>query len=297
MKKLLIFIGVAVATGTGFLAGWTARRRRADGQLISQMTPLAERITDWRTFVESGRTFFDSSWGCPMFQLIEALDRLYRQAYLTAPFPKTGREETDFFHMCFLICHRALLAAATSAGSGQPEDGPAITRRALEAAKTALAMKAAPENFKKWKATDARTRRWTVRAQGGMPKGPVNFQYKDTAAEPLYQELQAIVGRLSDFTVHFTPEHVGQYEWREVARPNGGTDRAFGVSEDAVAKELLMLAGQHRLIIHVFDRCLDGRLLNHPEVKQVTQQALELYRDLLRREGFTEEAGTAGETW
>lgn len=158
-------------------------------------------------------------------------------------------------------------------------------------------MRADPENFKVWKAIDARTDRWTARAQGETPKGPVNLQYKGVAAEPLYQELQAIIGTLSDFTVHFTPEHVGQYEWEQTSRPDGGTDRSFGVNENAVAKEMLMLAGQHRLIIRVFDHCLDGNLLKHPDVKQVALRALDLYKDLLQREGFAEEATTVGESF
>lgn len=258
---------------------------------------MAEGITNWKTFVESGRTFFDANRGCPMFQLIETLDELYRLGYLKAPFPKFGREEDDFLHMCYLICHRALLSAATSTGSGRPEDGPAITRRALEAAKTALAIKADAGNFQVWRAIEVRTDRWNARVEGGTPKGPVNPRYNGVAADPLYQELKAVIGVLSDFTVHFTPEHVGQYEWEHTSRPDGTRDISFGMNEDAVAKELLMMAGQHRLIMRVFDRCLDGKFLKHPEVKQVAQRALGLYKDLLQREGFTEEATNAGENW
>ena len=274
-----------------------ARTKAGRRRPVSAKPKAPEDITSWKTFVEAGRRFFDANQGCPMFQLIETLDELYRLAYLKAPFPTTCREEDDFFHMCFMICHRALLAAATSAGSGRPEDAHAITRRALEAAKTALAMKADPENFKVWRAIDVRTDRWTARAQGGKPKGPVNLQYEGLSALPLYQDLQAVIGTLSDFSVHFTPEHVGQYRWEQTSRPDGGTDRSFGVDADAVAKEMLMLADQHRLIIRVFDHCLDGRLLKHSDVKQVAQQALNLYKEMLRREGFTDEATAAGENW
>jgi hypothetical protein len=259
---------------------------------------MTDGITDWKTFVEAGRMFLDANWGCPMFQLIGTLDELYRLAYLTGLFPKTGeREEDDFFHMCFLICHRALLSAATSTGSGMPEDGPAITRRALEAAKTALAVRVDPENFKIWKAIDERTHRWTARVEGGAPKGAVQLPYKGMGTEPLYQDLKTIIGTLSDFAVHFTPEHVGQYEWEHVPSPDGSTERRFGVYEDAVSKELLMLAGQHRLIMRVFDRCLNGKLLQQTKVKDAAQRALSNYKDLLQREGFTEEAVNAGESW
>lgn len=69
------------------------------------------------------------------------------------------------------------------------------------------------------------------------------------------------------------------------------------MDENAVAKELLMLVGSHRLIFRVFDRCLDGKLLAAPEVKEITNRTLRLYRELLQQEGFTEEASKLEETW
>lgn len=232
-----------------------------------------------------------------MFQIIQTLDELYREAHAKAPFPKAGLEKNDFFHMCFLICHRALLSAATSTGSGLPEDGAAITRRALEAAKVCLEVKADPDNFDVWKAIEVRKGRWEVRGTGVRPKGGVNPHYKGTPAEPLYEDLKTVIGVLSDFAVHFTPELVAGYEWEQIRNMDGTVDMAFGVNEDAVAKELLMIAGQHRLIIRVFDHCLDGKLLGSPEVKQVSQRAMDIYKDLLRREGFIEESATVGESW
>lgn len=257
---------------------------------------MAGRITNWKTFVETSRSFFDANWGCPMFQLIEALEELYRLAYLKAPFPKTGREKDDFLHMCFLVCHRALLSAATSTGSGLPEDGAAITRRALEAAKAALAIKANPANFDVWKSTEARKGRWEKRLRNEKPK-TFRCLYKDVSSEPLYEDLQTMIAALSDFSVHFTPEHVGQYLWQQDRLPDGTTEKSFGLDEDAVAKEFLMLADQHRLIIRVFDRCLDGNILESPEVNGVAKRALDLYRDLLLREGLTEAAEAAGDRW
>lgn len=136
--------------------------------------------------MKSSRAFLDANWGCPMFQLIEILDALDQTAYLKVPFPKHGQEEDDFLHMSFLICHRALLSAATSTGSGLPEDSAAITRRALEAAKVCLAVKADAGNFAEWKAIEVRKGRWEDRGKGNRPKGAVNPQYKGISAEPLY---------------------------------------------------------------------------------------------------------------
>ena len=267
-------------------------------KIMAETIYMANGIRDWKTFVEAGQTFFDTNRGCPMFQIIETMDDLYRLAYLKAPFPKIGdREEDTFFHMCFLICHRALLSAATSTGSGRPEDGPAVTRRALEAAKVCLEVKADPDNFFVWKAVGVRKERWETRGKGVRPKGAVNLKYKGVPVEPLYENLKSLIGTLSDFTVHFTPEHVRYYEWQQNPRPDGGNDNSFGMNEDAVSYHILLLADQHRTIFHVFDHCLDGNILSHPEVKLVAQRALEQYKVLLQSEGFSEAVATVGDTW
>ncbi len=257
---------------------------------------MAHNVVNWKTFVEAGRTFFEANRGCPMYQLVDHLDELYRLAYLKAPFPKTGGEQDNFLHMCFLICHRALLSAATVLSSGQPEDGPAITRRAIEAAKVCLAVKADASNFEEWKNIETRKTRWESRSNGEKPK-TFTPAYKATFTEPLYADLQSVIGTLSDFSVHFTPEHLLGYEWAQTSRLDGGTDNSFGVTEDRVQQEFLMLADQHRLILRVFDRCLDGKLFDHPDIKQRAQLAMTLYKELLQQEGFTEEATAVGETW
>src|SRR5689334_22089384 len=106
-----------------------------------------------------------------MFQLIETVDTLYRVGWSKAPFPISTAEEDHLLRMSYLICHRALDAAATAAGSGQPEDAAAITRRALEAAQVCLAIKADRSNFAEWKSIEIRQDRWKVRVAGEKPKG------------------------------------------------------------------------------------------------------------------------------
>jgi len=259
---------------------------------------LMRDLTTWQTFIEESRKFFDANRGCPMFKLIETLDELYRAVHEKAPFPATGAEKDDFTHMCFLICHRALLSAAMSTGSGLPEDAQAVTRRALEAAKVTFAIKVDPENFEIWKATEVRKSRWEARAQGiGTHRRPVNTQYKGVSGQPLYEDLQTVIAVLSDYTVHFTPEHVHGYEWEQTSHPDGTSSMAFGVKEDTVATELLMIVDQHRLILRIFDHCLDEQLYKDAQVKQIAQKAFDQYKDLLQREGLTEEATTIGAAW
>lgn len=84
--------------------------------------------------------------------------------------------------------------------------------------------------------------------------------------EPLYEELQAEIGSLSDLAVHFTPEYFWRYSWEETPLPGGGRDFAFGLNAGAIELAFLMLSKHHELIIRVFDRCEDGRMLQHPEV-------------------------------
>lgn len=233
-----------------------------------------------------------------MFGLIASVDDLYRVAQAKAPFPKTGTERDNLLQMCFSICHRALLSAATSIGSGLPEDGAAITRRALEGAKVALAISVDAGNLKEWRALAKRMGRWQNRSKGVKPNGgPVNPQYKGLTVEPLYEDLQTVIAVLSDFTVHFTPEHVLGYEWERMTNKDRTTNLAFGVDEDAFPKGLLMLADQHRLILRVFDRCLDGKLYGDAAVRAIAQRAFTQYKDLLVKEGFTEEVQTVGDVW
>lgn len=275
---------------------WVKTFFRRRGRKLN--TPMPKKPTTWQTFLEESRKFFDANRGCPMFRLIETVDELYRVAQAKTPFPKTDTEKDNLLHMCFYICHRALLSAATSIGSGLPEDGAAITRRALEAAKVALAITVDAGNLEEWRALATRTGRWEDRGKGIKPKdGPVNPRYKGLDAEPLHNDLMSVIAVLSDFTVHFTPEHVLGYEWERTTNKDGTTNLAFGVDEDAVPKGLLMLADQHRLILRVFDRCLDGKLYRHSAVQAVAQTALTQYKDLLVRERFTEEVKTVGDAW
>src|ERR1700686_790140 len=106
-----------------------------------------------------------------------------------------------------------------------------------------------------------------------------------------------VITVLSDFTVHFTPEHVLGDEWEERTNKDGTTNVAFGVDEDAVATALLMLADQHRLILRVFNRCLNGKLYSDDAVQAVAQRAFKQYKDLLVREGFIEEVKVVGDAW
>lgn len=127
-------------------------------------------------------------------------------------------------------------------GSGLPEDGEAITRRALEAAKTCLAIKVDPSNLQAWRCEEKRLARWQQRGQGGIPK-TLQVSYSESVkSEPLFQELQAEIGSLSDVAVHFTPDYFGSYTWEKTQRPEGSVDFSFGLREGAIELAFLMLS-------------------------------------------------------
>lgn len=150
--------------------------------------------------------------------------------------------------------------------SGSPEDGEVITRRALEAAQTCLAIKVDRKNLDLWLSTELRQKRWQQRGKKQKPDF-LSVKFK-VHGEPLYEGLGAEIGALSDFAVHFTPEFFGRYEWEKKPGPESGTEYYFGLKEGDIEKGFLRLCRHHVLIVRAFDRCQDGKMLHHPEVKQ-----------------------------
>jgi hypothetical protein len=255
-------------------------------------------ITNWHTFVSSSRSFFDANRGSPLFQLIENLDELYRVIHASGRFPDTRVEREDFFRKCFVICHRAMLAAATTTASGLPEDGPAITRRALEAAKVCLAVKAHPDNFDEWKAFEQRWARWSARSTGQKPKGPpISPNYKGVSGNSYYQEIQGLIGVLSDAAVHFTPEHFGGYIWTQTANPDGTVEISVSVGEDAVPYRLFQLVDQYMGVVRYFDHCLDGKLFSDVEITRSARKVTDRLKELLVLEGLPDQARLVERRW
>ena len=76
------------------------------------------------------------------------VDAAYRSAVDTVP--RMG--VPLIFARILLVCHKSLLSAATLIAQGQPEDSTGITRRALEAARVALAIKINDANALQWTA-------------------------------------------------------------------------------------------------------------------------------------------------
>src|SRR5690349_5535824 len=95
----------------------------------------------------------------------DLIDRLYERGVTLVP-----KSSPPPFGQLLLICHKSFLSALTLIGQAQPDDAAPISRRAIEAAKFALAVKRNPENAMKWAAYEQRMGRWQSREKGEKPK-------------------------------------------------------------------------------------------------------------------------------
>src|ERR1017187_3676804 len=89
-------------------------------------------------FIAGQRRNLDQLRQTQLFQdLIDSLDRAYRSVIEMVP--ELG--PPIIYGRFALVWHKSMLSAATLIGQGQPEDAGGVTRRAVEAARVALAIK------------------------------------------------------------------------------------------------------------------------------------------------------------
>jgi hypothetical protein len=169
-----------------------------------------------------------------------------------------------------LICHKSLLSAAALIAEAQPDDSVAITRRAIETARTALAIKLNPENARRWLAYQERHERW-LRRQEGEKRKHFAVQFLDVQSDALVRTLDAMLGMLSDAYVHFTPEYYSSLDWevRRVDEENGVILlNYFHRDRREIERHFIILAASQGKILEAFDRCFDGTFTNNKEAKQ-----------------------------
>jgi hypothetical protein len=90
--------------------------------------------------------------------LVPLVDRMYATAVELAS-PK----HSPTFGKLMMICHREFLVAASQIIKGLPFDSHVNTRRAVEAAKVALAIKRNRANVQEWLKPEQRQERWYLR--------------------------------------------------------------------------------------------------------------------------------------
>lgn len=117
-------------------------------------------------FLKAQQANFEIGRSNRFFQsLIPAADAAYRAAIDCLP-----RDGVPMFGRILLIGHKSMLSAAVLIAKLQPEDSVGITRRAVEAARVALAMKLNPQNAQEWASFQKRHDRWLRRKQAEMPR-------------------------------------------------------------------------------------------------------------------------------
>src|SRR5439155_10426624 len=102
----------------------------------------------------------------PEFTFVERVMALYDRSL-----PLRARDPDVRALQLFIVCHGGLLSAAATIGRALPGDTFAITRRAVEAASLAAAVKADPANYERWLDEERRLQRWADRNEGRRPKG------------------------------------------------------------------------------------------------------------------------------
>ena len=211
------------------------------------------------TYIKAQRENLEVGKQSPYFKdLLEAIHRAYKVALGL----KLADDYPRIFAKFFMICHKSLLSAGVLIAQRQPEDSGAITRRAVETAKTALAIKLNEKNVQLWIAFDDRHSRWVTRQKGGIPR-PFHFRPEGIGDDPLMEMLNKYFGILSDTHVHFTPEFYSVLDWQERPADEGPGGEIglnfFHTNDRQVELQFITLGTIHGRILDVFDRCFDGR--------------------------------------
>jgi len=186
-------------------------------------------------------------------ELVEPVHRLYESATDLIP-----KESPVIFGRLLLLSDRNLLSAAALTLRALPDDGAAMTRRALEAARLALAIKHDRTNLERWIAFAKRMERWNQRDEGTTPKA-LRLNLVSPPKHRVYAQLGRQVGVLSDAAVHFTPEFLHQQAWHTADTPHPTVRLNYLIKDlRAIEQGLWGLAADHLLCLEAFDECYAG---------------------------------------
>lgn len=166
----------------------------------------------FREYFEAQQANLDQLRRLPEYiQLLLPLESLYRQATELIP-----ADAAAIFGRLLLLSHRSFLSAGALALRGLPDDAEAITRRAVEAARFALAFKHDAATIERWLAAEARMERWRRRQANEPPdRDSLRLGVKYPTDE-ITETLGKLLGMLSDSAVHFTPEFLDRQSWKKV---------------------------------------------------------------------------------
>jgi len=216
-------------------------------------------------YVDDQRANLASNSRLPHLSVLGGLtNKLYEHAIKLVP-----NNSSPLFGQLLLLCHKSFLSALILIGQAQPDDADPISRRAIEAARLALAVKSNPENAVKWAAYEKRMEGWQARATSEHPP-PVSPKLELPRSHPILAELQKQLGTLSDTSVHFAPEYFGSRSW---IRSEGRIQRRYFTSDQRTIEcHFMTLVGIHANVLRIFDECLDGALFSNQDWKDLWQQ-------------------------
>jgi hypothetical protein len=150
------------------------------------------------------------------------------------------------------------MSAATLILRALPDDAAAVTRRALEAARIAQAIKHDGTNLRRWIAFEKRMARWKRRNEGEIPK-TLHLGLIYPPGNRICEQLGRQEGILSDAAVHFTPEFFEQQAWHTADTPNPTVHLNYFIDDPRLIEQgLLSLAAHHFLCLQAFDECYAG---------------------------------------
>ena len=251
---------------------------------------IEQRLEIWTHFINAQQATLDQIQGWPHFQgLVGAADAVYRWPMSVAPHP----DAPAIFARILLICHKSLLSAATLIARGQPEDSTGITRRALEAARVALAIKINDANTEQWTAYQLRHDRWLKRQSNERPR-PFVVRFADVQGDALIEKIDTHLGILSDASVHFTPEFYSSLDWEVRTSPDGNGEvflNYFRKSQREIEFQFIQLSAAHLAILEALNRCYDGRFMQDDDCRARLAGLFERGRAL--NEAYHRDNGTA----
>lgn len=193
--------------------------------------------------------------------LVPTFHALYQRSQELVP------ADQPVYGRALLLSHKSFLSAAVTVARMHPDDAAATTRRAVEAARICLAIKANPDNLEHWKNAEHRLERWTARREGRRP-GRLHDKVEWPNDHPLMEPLMRLWGSFSDLYVHFTPEFVAGQAWKHEAAGEDLVDVQLPFHDTNVqrtASHLVLLAKVHLHILSVMDTCLDFGLSGDSE--------------------------------
>jgi hypothetical protein len=206
-------------------------------------------------FIEAQGRNLAQAWSLPVVgELIVPFVALYEQSKDLIP----GSAAPYYGHL-FLLCERSFLSAVSQILRLVPDDSAGSTRRAVEMARVALAVKHNRTNYDVWLAYEERMARWESRGRREKPR-PVSPKYDFPEEHNVLAQLSQALGTLSDLAVHFTPEFLAHLQPKAEKQTETYVTMSvpfFVTDRPRLFLDLMYCIAIHGFILTAFDECFE----------------------------------------